>query len=138
MVQTAAGSRWPELSSAATDLFRRGAEVLLDHRAEWLELLHAASLSGDRMRPVVDDPVLTAALRRANVANLLHWAAANVERPGARVEANTAPEVLAATRDLVRRGLDDSVLDAYRTGQSLAWRLDGGLLRPDPGSGRAA
>jgi DNA-binding PucR family transcriptional regulator len=136
MVHIAAGPRWPELSLGAAELLRRGAEVLLDHRADWVEQLHAASLSGDRMRPVVDDPVLTAALRRANVANLLHWAAANVERPGARVDANTAPEVLAATRDLVRRGLDDSVLDAYRTGQSVAWRRWMGIcfdLTQDPG-----
>jgi DNA-binding PucR family transcriptional regulator len=123
MVQTAAGSsRWPELSPRVAELFRRGAQVLLDPRAEWLEQLHAASLSGDPMRPVVEDPVLAAALRRANIANLVHWSAANVEHPGARVQANTGPEVLGTTRDLVRRGLDESVLNAYRTGQSVAWR----------------
>jgi DNA-binding PucR family transcriptional regulator len=132
----AATAPWPELSPPVAELFRRGGEVLLDPRAEWLERLHAASLSGARMRQVVEDPALTAAIRRANLANLLHWAAANVESPGARVQANTGAEVLAATRDLVRRGLDESVLDAYRTGQSLAWRRWMEIcfdLTPDPG-----
>ena len=104
MVQiAAAGAPWPELSPRVAELFRRGAEVLLDPRAEWLDRLHAASLSGARMRRVLEDPTLTAGIRRANIANLLHWAAANVESPGARVLANTGAEVLAATRDLVRR-----------------------------------
>ena len=74
------------------------------------------------MRPVAEDPVLAAATRRANLANLLHWAAANVQHPGRRVPANTGPEVLEAARDLVRRGLDESALDSYRTAQSVAWR----------------
>jgi DNA-binding PucR family transcriptional regulator len=137
MVQSAAAQpQWPRLSPRVTELFRRGAEVLLDPRAEWLEQLQATWMSGDRMRPVVEDPVLTAAMRRANLANLVHWSAANVEDPGARVPANTAAEVLAATRDLVRRGLDGSVLAAaYRTGQSLAWRRWMEIcfdLTPDP------
>jgi DNA-binding PucR family transcriptional regulator len=74
------------------------------------------------MRPVAEDPVLAAATRRVNLANLLHWAAANVQHPGRRVPPNTGPESLDTARDLVRRGLDESVLDAYRAGQSVAWR----------------
>ncbi|WP_245177344.1 PucR family transcriptional regulator [Geodermatophilus sp. DF01-2] len=104
------------------ELFRRGAEVALDPRAEWVEELHAAALGGQRMRPVAEDPVLAAATRRANLANLLHWAAANVQHPGRRVPANTGPEVLESARDLVRRGLDESALDAYRAAQGVAWR----------------
>jgi DNA-binding PucR family transcriptional regulator len=123
VVQSAArDDAWPEASPRVRELFRRGAEVALDPRADWVEELHAASLGGQRMRPVADDPVLAAATRRANLANLLHWAAANVQHPGRRVPANTGPEVLEASRDLVRRGLDESGLDAYRTGHSVAWR----------------
>jgi DNA-binding PucR family transcriptional regulator len=113
---------WPVPSPRVQDLFRRGAEVALDPQAEWVAELHTASLSGALMRPVAEDPVLAAATRRANLANLLHWAAANVQRPGQRVPVNLGTEVLEASRDLVRRGLDHSGLDAYRTAQAVAWR----------------
>ena len=121
MVHSAAGP-WPELTPEVRELFRRGAETALDPRAEWIEELHAAALGGERMRQVAEDPVLAAATRRANLANLLHWAAANVQHPGRRVPASTGPEVLEAARDMVRRGLDSSGLDAYRRGQAVAWR----------------
>ncbi|MFC4694176.1 MULTISPECIES: PucR family transcriptional regulator [Geodermatophilus] len=122
-MQTAAeGVDWPAVSPRIRELFRRGAEVALDPRADWIEELHRASLGTERMRPVAEDPVLAAATRRANLANLLHWAAANVQHPGRRVPANTGGEVLDAARDLVRRGLDQSGLDAYRTAQGVAWR----------------
>ena len=123
MVQNAAeGSRWPEMSPALRELFRRGAEVALDPRAGWVAELHAASLSGERVRAVAEDPVLAAAIERTHLANMLHWATANVKRPGQRVPANLAPEVLEAARDLVRRGLDERALDVYRIAQSVAWR----------------
>ncbi|MFI6029899.1 PucR family transcriptional regulator [Amycolatopsis magusensis] len=119
MVQSA---EWPRLSAAGRRLFQRGAETVLNLRPDWLEELHVASLSSQRMRPVAEDPVLAAATRRANLANLLHWAAANVSHPGRRVPANTSPELLESARDLVRRGLDETALEAYRTAQSVAWR----------------
>ena len=113
---------WPRPSRRVAELFRRGAEIALDPRADWVADLHAASLSGERMRPVAEDPVLAEGTRRANLANLLHWAAANVQHPGRRVPANVGPEALAGARDLVRRGLDQGALDAYRTAQGVAWR----------------
>ncbi|GAA3194179.1 PucR family transcriptional regulator [Dactylosporangium siamense] len=122
MVHTAAQPSWPRLSPAVAELFRRGAEIALDPRADWIEELHAAALGGDRMRPVAADPVLAEATKRANLANLLHWAAQNVRHPGRRVPANMGAEALDAARDMVRRGLDERGLDAYRTAQSVAWR----------------
>jgi DNA-binding PucR family transcriptional regulator len=122
VVRGAAEVRWPELSPRGRELFRRGAEVALDPHDAWVEELHAASLGGPRMRPVAEDPVLAAATRRANLANLLHWAAANVQHPGRRVPANTGPESLEAARDMVRRGLTESALDAYRAAQGVTWR----------------
>ncbi|MGW4566798.1 PucR family transcriptional regulator [Streptomyces sp. NPDC004561] len=123
MVQHAAFlGTWPECPPDIAELFRRGAEIVLDPRPEWVEVLHAASLSGDRMRPIAEDPVLAAAVKQTNLANIRHWAASNVQRPGRRVPANLGPDVLASARDLVRRGLDESALDAYRTGHSVAWR----------------
>ena len=74
------------------------------------------------MQELADDPVLNAATRRSTRANLLHWAAANVGDPGAPVPANLGPEPLGIARDLVRRGLGESVLQAYRVGQNVAWQ----------------
>ncbi|WP_327010324.1 hypothetical protein OHA72_25560 [Dactylosporangium sp. NBC_01737] len=122
MVHSAAQPRWPRISPQVAELFRRGAEIALDPRAEWIEELHAAALGGDRMRPVAADPALAETTKRANLANLLHWAAQNVRYPGRRVPANTGAEALDAARDMVRRGLDERGLDAYRTAQSVAWR----------------
>ena len=113
---------WPLPAPAVRELFRRGAEIALDPRADWVADLHTAALSGAGMRPVAEDPVLAEATRRANLANLLHWATANVQRPGERVPVYVGPEVLEGARDLVRRGLDHIGLDAYRTAQAVAWR----------------
>ncbi len=113
---------WPRLSPRVAELFRQGATVVLDPRAEWLDELHAASLSGPRMRAIAEDPVLAEGVRRTNLANLLHWAAANVQRPGQRVPPALGQEALGMARDLVRRGLDTDALDSYRTAQSVAWR----------------
>ncbi|RRO14205.1 PucR family transcriptional regulator [Saccharopolyspora rhizosphaerae] len=121
MVQNAA-SEWPRPSPRVRELFRRGAEIALNPHAEWVEELHAAALGGARVRLVAEDPALAAATRRANLANLLHWAAANVQDPGRRVPPNTGSELLEAARDLVRRGLDETALDSYRTAQNVAWR----------------
>lgn len=104
------------------ELIREGARIVLDPRAEWVEELHAATLSGERMRPIADDPVLAEGTKRVNLANLLHWASANVQRPGERVPPALGQEALATARDLVRRGLDSVALDSYRTAQSVAWR----------------
>ncbi|BCY08515.1 CdaR family transcriptional regulator [Actinoplanes sp. L3-i22] len=120
MVQNVAA--WPAVPPRIAELFRLGARAALDPPADWIEGLHAASLSGERMRPVADDPVLAAAVRRSNLANLRQWAEANVRHPGRRVPANLGPEVLETARDMVRRGLDQRALDSYRTGQTVAWR----------------
>lgn len=122
MVQSVPSPSWPEVSPRVRELLRQGAELVLDPRADWVSELHQASLSGERMRPVADDPVLAEGTRRTNLANLMHWASSNVQRPGRRVPANLGPEALEAARDLVRRGLDESALDAYRTAQQVAWR----------------
>ncbi|RKE18431.1 CdaR family transcriptional regulator [Streptomyces sp. TLI_171] len=105
-------------------LIRQGAETALNPRPEWLAELDAATLAGETRRPIADDPVLSAGLRRVNRANLLRWAAANVADPGAPVPA--APdgeEQRLIARDIVRRGLDESALDSYRAGESVAVRL---------------
>jgi DNA-binding PucR family transcriptional regulator len=122
VVRSATDGAWPDVPPEVRELFRRGAELALAPRQQWIDELHTAALGGERMRPVAEDPVLAEATRRANLANLVHWAAANVQHPGRRVPANTGPEVLEAARDMVRRGLDAGSLDAYRRGQAAAWR----------------
>jgi DNA-binding PucR family transcriptional regulator len=48
---------------------------------------------------------------------------ANLRAPGAPVRPNLSPQVLDVARDIVRRGLDEATLNAYRVGQNVAWRL---------------
>jgi DNA-binding PucR family transcriptional regulator len=105
------------------ELIRQGAEMALRPRAEWLAELDEATLAGEAMQQIATDPVLAAGTRRTNRSNLLFWAAANVRAPGEPVPANEGDEPLAIARDLVRRGLDESALDAYRVGQNVAARL---------------
>ncbi len=103
------------------ELMRLGAERALHAPAAWLDELDEATLSPAYMRVIADDPVLAAAIRRTNRDNLIHWAAANVRDPGAPVAANLSEETLGIARDLVRRGVNEAALNAYRTGQNAAW-----------------
>ena len=113
---------WDTPSPRVRELIREGAELALHPPDDWLEELDEATLSGRHRRQIADDPVLAAAARRTNRSNLLHWAAANVRAPGERVPANLEDAPLSIARDLVRRGLNESVLDAYRSGQAVALR----------------
>ena len=71
---------------------------------------------------LAEDPGITEATIATDHNNMLHWASANVRRPGAPVPANLSPQVLDLARDIVRRGLDDTTLNVYRIGQNVAWR----------------
>lgn len=114
---------WERPSERVCDLVRQGAEFVLNLPQSWLDEMDEATLSSEYMRTIAADPVLTEATRRSNRVNLLHWAAANISHPCAPVPANLSPETLDIARDLVRRGLDESAVDAYRIGQNVAWRF---------------
>src|ERR1700757_1412140 len=114
---------WERPSEQVCELMRRGAEIVVNAPQEWLEELHKATLSSEFVRTIASDPVLAEAIRRSNRANLLHWAAANISHPGEPVPANLGPEPLAIARALVRRGMGESAVDAYRIGQNVAWRF---------------
>ncbi|MET9201179.1 helix-turn-helix domain-containing protein [Gordonia sp. NPDC003585] len=116
-------SDWPQVSAAVGDVIRQGSQLVLNARDDWVSAMHDAALGSVRMAAVAEDPVLAEGTRRTNLANIMHWAAANVSRPGERVSVNMTPEIVNATRDLVRRGLDESALDSFRTAQSVAWQL---------------
>lgn len=75
------------------------------------------------MRAIARDPVLAEGSRLTTTANVMHWAASNVERPGERVLPELGAEALASARDMVRRGVDKDALESYRKAQGLAWRL---------------
>ncbi|GLZ35152.1 hypothetical protein Lesp02_73390 [Lentzea sp. NBRC 105346] len=114
---------WERPSRRVRELIRRGAEIALDPPAEWLAELDEATLSGPNRQQIAEDPVLAAATKRTNRSNLLGWASANIRAPGERVPADLGEAPLAFARDLIRRGLDESALDAYRSGQGVALRL---------------
>jgi DNA-binding PucR family transcriptional regulator len=110
-----------QLSPRILDLFGRGAQIALNAPAQWLDELDRATLSAPHMQPIAEDPVLRESTRRANRSNLEHWAAANVRAPGAPVSPNLGPEMLDSTRNLVRRGLSEAGVYAFRAGQNTTW-----------------
>ena len=110
------------LPNPSASLIRRGATMMMNAPQPWLDEIDAATLSATSMQPITDDPALAAALRRTTRSNLLAWAAANVRDPGAPVPANFGPEPLATARDLARRGLTPSALQAYRLSQNVVWQ----------------
>lgn len=128
-------NRWDRPSPAVRALIRTAAERLLAAPEPPYDEIDAVTLAGADPA-VMADPALVAAIRRANRANLTHWLRANVQDPGMPVAPNLGPETFGISRDLVRRGLDQMSLDAYRTGQNAAWRLWMALvftLTADPG-----
>jgi DNA-binding PucR family transcriptional regulator len=109
------------LSAPVCALIKRGAELVLSAPPEWLAELDDAIMAAPGVQAIADDPVLSAGMRRATRSNLAHWAEANIRAPGAPVAPNVSEEPLAISRELVRRGLDEQALHAYRTGQNAAW-----------------
>lgn len=112
---------WPHPSAEVAEMWRRAAQTAFDSADTWFGD-RAETLRSAPLRPIAEDPALAEAVQRGNVAVLRRWAFANMHEPGRRVTAEVPPELLASARDMVRRGLDKSILNAYRTGQSLAWR----------------
>jgi DNA-binding PucR family transcriptional regulator len=115
-----AGETWERPSHGVAELIRAAALALMESPQELFAQLDAAVLATSEK--VAEDPVLAAAVSASNRANLLHWATANVRDPGAPVAPNLGPETLDIALDVVRRGLDDAILNAYRVGQNVAWR----------------
>ncbi|MDH6197647.1 DNA-binding PucR family transcriptional regulator [Mycobacterium frederiksbergense] len=111
---------WKQPSAQVRDLIRQCAQIVVNARPEWLEELDRAVLAATPA--VASDPELAAAVSRSNRANLYFWGTANVRDPGAPVPPNTGPEPLSIARELVRRGVNEFPLDAYRVGEGVAWR----------------
>lgn len=114
---------WPAVSEQARTLFRRGAEVVLADPEVLVAQISEATLAGVRSRTAVADVGIVEATSIGTATNLRTWATANVRSPAERVVPELGPEALTVARDLVRRGLDETALDAYRTAQGVASRL---------------
>jgi DNA-binding PucR family transcriptional regulator len=122
------------VSPRVADLIRQGAEAVLSLPEEIFTELDGAALAA-MPHEISDDPGLAAGIRRTNRGFVRAWAAANLHAPGARVTPTIGPEMLAIARDLVRRGLDDTTLEAFRAGQNIVWRRWMGIafaLTDDP------
>jgi DNA-binding PucR family transcriptional regulator len=115
-------SAWDPPSKPVAELIRGIAAATLDDPSPLLEVTDEAVRAVMPER-ISADPSLLAGMRAANQANLNHWIAANAAAPGMRVPANLGPEVLDLSRDIVRRGFDDTVLNSYRVGQNAALRF---------------
>lgn len=111
--------KWPTPSQRIQDLMRKGAEFVLNIPAEWLQELDQASLAADL---VTADPVLVAAAKRVNRSGMIHWAAANIENPGAPVPRFISADMLTNARELSRRGVSDLMFNAARSSQNAAWQ----------------
>jgi DNA-binding PucR family transcriptional regulator len=112
-------TEWPRPSERASALIRGFAQATLAQPDEIFSVVDDAVIEAipDRLRA---EPGIVQVMREANHANLTHWISATAARPGARVPPNVGPEMLELTRDIVRRGFDETSLNAYRVGQNAA------------------
>lgn len=111
---------WHSPSARCAEQIASGARLMLG-APEILEEIDQAVLTAAG-ESITSDPTLAASMRATDRANLIHWLTSNIREPGERVTANVGADTLAIARDLVRRGLDDRAIEAYRAGQNVAWR----------------
>ena len=83
---------------------RKGAELAQTLPTEWIERLNQSLAASQEGMRILEDPVMLAAFRRANRAELLHWANANLQRPGEPVQPYVSADILDTARELVHRG----------------------------------
>ncbi|RTW38269.1 PucR family transcriptional regulator [Pseudomonas aeruginosa] len=102
---------------------RKGAELAQALPPEWVERLNQSLLSSPEDARLLEDPVILAACRRANRAELLHWANANLQRPGEPVEPYVSVDMVDTARELARRGGAELLMNVARSTQNAAWDL---------------
>lgn len=113
--------QWARPSAPAAALIVAAVERVVDAPQEWVDEFNAAALRGVRLDEIVGDRVLVDEVRQTNEGNLAQWAQHNLVDPGARVPVRDVEIGAELVRELVRRGLDAGILDAFRTAQSVAW-----------------
>ncbi len=114
---------WPRPSETVRELMRKGAERAQALPAEWIERLNQSLFASPEDARLLEDPVILAACRRANRAELLHWANANLQRPGEPVEPYVSADMVDTARELARRGLSELLVNIARSTQNTAWEL---------------
>ncbi|WP_043309931.1 CdaR family transcriptional regulator [Pseudomonas sp. ML96] len=102
---------------------RKGAELAQTLPPEWIERLNQSLFSSPEDAKLLEDPVILAAFRRANRAELLHWAHANLQRPGEPVESYVSADMVDTAKELARRGLSELLMNVARSTQNTAWEL---------------
>lgn len=120
---TSTPSPWLRPSEAVRELMRKGAELAQALPPEWVERLNQSLFSSPEDARLLEDPVILAACRRANRAELLHWANANLQRPGEPVEPYVSADMVDTARELARRGLSELLMNVARSTQNAAWDL---------------
>lgn len=120
---TSTPSPWPRPSETVRELMRKGAELAQALPAEWVERLNQSLFSSPEDARLLEDPVILAACKRANRAELLHWANANLQRPGEPVEPYVSADMVDTARELARRGLSELLMNVARSTQNAAWDL---------------
>jgi DNA-binding PucR family transcriptional regulator len=120
---TDTSSPWPRPSEAVRELIRRGAELAQLLPPEWVERLNQSLFSSPENAKLLEDPVILAACRRANRAELLHWAHANLQRPGEPVESYVSADMVDTAKELARRGQSELLMNLARSTQNTAWEL---------------
>lgn len=116
-------SPWPRPCEAVRELIRKGAERAQALPPEWVERLNQALFASPEDARLLEDPVILAACRRANRAELLHWANANMQRPGEPVEPYVSADMVDTARELAHRGLSELLMNVARSTQNTAWEL---------------
>ncbi|MBC2659057.1 helix-turn-helix domain-containing protein [Pseudomonas sp. MSSRFD41] len=116
-------SSWPRPSEPVRELMRKGAELAQTLPREWIDRLNQSLFSLTEDAKLLDDPVILAALRRANRSELLHWANANLQRPGEPVEPYVSADMVDTARELARRGGAELLMNLARATQNAAWDL---------------
>ncbi|MFG0416953.1 PucR family transcriptional regulator [Pseudomonas sp. zjy_8] len=102
---------------------RKGAELAQALPPEWVERLNQSLFSSPEDARLLEDPVILAACRRANRAELLHWANANLQRPGEPVEPYVSADMVDTAKELARRGVSELLMNVARSTQNAAWDL---------------
>ncbi len=102
---------------------RKGAELAQALPPEWVERLNQSLFSSPEDARLLEDPVILAACRRANRAELLHWANANLQRPGEPVEPYVSADMVDTAKELARRGVSELLMNVARSAQNAAWDL---------------
>lgn len=123
MISSTISPIWPIPSPRVCELTRQGAESVLNTLTEWLEEIDQAALSTDKMKTLLDDPVLMATARRATQSSLIHWAAANIDNPGAPVAPFLSNDMLNNARELVRLDATEMMFNFTRSAQNTVWQL---------------